>query len=224
MYLLAKLIALQLLLFCVATEVKVEEEWWSFTAKGGFFYEPRAYAMDENATVEFNVTYLGNADTVFSWLAVNQTELYQTRTSEPLDESSGGPHNKITTTLRFTAHQGLMLKINITRDAYFDINKRILKRIPVKLYVQKTIGPEISLVNFCGSVDDKGGYSVMENKQFSLKCHAGGLINTTIEWLDNAGNAVIPSQVTQLGPVTKIGDSVDGYSRSQQILKVRAQK
>ena len=227
MYLLPKLIALQLLLLCVAT--KAEDKWWSFTAKGGFFYGPNKYAADENTTVEFVTTYVGDDNTILEWTTTDsKIELNQAVTRKHLGQYSGWLYLPyiITTTLSFTTHGKERPEYHITHDKYSKINNAIIQNhIIEKFMVQYVDGPEISLVGEnVEMVDDNGVYSFMENEQFSLNCYAGGLANTTIEWVDQYGKTVIPSQVTELGLLTEMRDTDNGHFQTWQILNVTAKK
>ena len=223
MYLLPKLIALQLLLLCAATKA---EDPWSFTVKGAFLSEPRHYVAEENATVEFITTYVGDSKTSYKFIHGNEYLQNQTVTRKPFQQFIDGVYlpDIFTATLRFTAHKNMRLETFLTPDAYAKLNRKgLAKHMFKKFTVQFVNGPEISLVGEnIKSVDDNGGYSFMENEQFSLNCSAGGLANTTIEWVDRAGNTVIPSQVTELGPLTEMPSSKNEFYPSFQILKVSA--
>ena len=240
MYLLPKLIVLQLLLLCVATRA---ESPWEFIPKGGIFYRPRHYAVEENTALEIDITYVGNANTVMNFdFPGNSTYHTETRNMKPptqlqleqLDKKfkemkKAMPHgiNIITTTLKYTPNRNTgQVKMLLTQDEYYDVNDAVLKTILFKrLKVQYIDGPTISLEGEnVELVDDKGDYDFMEKEQFSLKCYAGGLVNTTIEWVDSAGNTVISSQETELGPLTKMDDTKMEFFRFSQILKVSAQR
>ena len=228
MYLLPKLIGLQLLLLCVAT--KAEDEWWSFIAKGGFFYGPNKYAADGNTTVEFVTTYVGDNRTFIKWTTTgDKIGRNQTVTRKPLGNYSDDglylPYI-ITTTLKFTTHEKGTPGCLIADDKYLKLNMaEIQKHLIKEFIVQYVDGPKINLVREnVEMVDDNGVYSFMENEQFSLNCYAGGLANTTIEWVDQYGNTVIPSQVTQLGLLTEMPDTDYEHFQSWQILNVTAKK
>ena len=228
MYLLPKLIALQLLLLCAATKA---EDPWSFTVKGAFLSEPRHYVAEENATVEFNTTYVGDDKTSFKFTFPygNKSILHQTVTRKPFHQYFEGLYLPyiITTTSRFTAHKNMTFRFAITTDAYHHLNRKELlaKHFLKNFMVQFVDGPEISLVREnMKPTDGNGSYRFMENEQFSLNCYAGGLANTTIEWVDQYGNTVIPSQVTQLGLLTEMPDTDYEHFQSWQILNVTAKK
>ena len=111
MYVLQKLIALQLLLLCVATKA---EDPWSFTAKGGFFFAPKRYAVDENATVELTVTYVGDENLNYYWNFFSDSEIEQnqTRTTKPPTQLQLKKLNQkipyiITSTVTFIAHKNM---------------------------------------------------------------------------------------------------------------------
>ena len=240
MYVFTKLIALQLLL-CVATKA---ESPWAYIPKGGFFYEPRMYAAEENSTIEIDITYVGDANTVFNFnfTCGNLTNPSWTRNMKPptllqLDEldkklkemKKTMPHdiNIITTALKFTSNRNMKeIVYKLNQDKYFDLNAKELRKIRIlRLAVQFIDGPKISLVGEnVEEADDNGNYVFMEKEQFALQCYAGGLANNTIEWLDSAGNKVIPSRETELGPKTKMDDEGMETFRSSQILKVSAQR
>ena len=221
------MIALQLLLLSVATKA---EDLWSFTAKGAFLSAPRHYVADENTTVEFIATYVGDDKTSysFSFPYGNKSLLNQTCTRKPLQQYFEGLYLPyiITTTLRFTAHKDMRIESTLKNDAYHNLNlKELTKHVVKRFTVQFVDGPEISLVREnMKPTDGNGSYRFMENEQFSLNCYAGGLANTTIEWVDQYGNTVIPSQVTQLGLLTEMPDTDYERFQSWQILNVTAIK
>ena len=227
MYLLPKLLALQLLLLCVATKA---EGPWSLKPKGGFFYDEHTYIVMHGQPAEKAATFIGNSKTEASWSFLqgalnpqpgNLTAASWSETSRP---QGGDQPDIITSTLRYTAHKDMgAIQLVLTHDEYFKENMNKLAKTVFLTVVQ--YGPEISIMGenaeFVGHNDT---YNFMEYEQISLRCYAEGLINTTIEWVDFDGNQIFPSQVTELGPVTIIPEQPYQHFKTWQMLNVTAQR